>query len=362
MKECQYVNCNNLHNRRSPFCKPSHKTRQWELDNKQQNPIVNKKRPKRSPSRLSGSNKRNVSHSIAKAEIFAQNPNNSVSQSPRYYSELVPRQATFNATKIAFAIASVNEIRKPSRRRNVSNVGKALLYGFAADVIWNLLRGNTTEILHEIPIVPEVVAAPSITRAPNSSPLINALDYRKHKIQTINFNRQYRQLLGRPPKNFYAMVHGQSGHGKSYWAIQFAEYFKRNHGKVIYFAAEQRGMNLAVQNILNEVEATFQVHTEPRSLSVSDIKKYAKSYDLLVFDSFNEMDLNPEQIKEIRKSGKAAILGVLQSTKDGQFKGDNTWLHDTDIMVQLVNRVANTEQKARYNSVEPKVVNINVNS
>ena len=248
-------------------------------------------------------------------------------------------------------------------RRKVSNVGKALVYGFGADLIWNLLRGNTTEILHEIPMVPEVVAAaPSIRRAPNSSPLINALDYRKQKIETINFNRQYRQLLGRPPKNFYAMVHGQSGHGKSYWAIQFAEYFKRNHGKVLYFAAEQRGMNLAVQNILNEVEATFEVHTEPRSLTVSDIKRYAKSYDLLVFDSFTEMDLNPEQIKEIRKQGKAAILGVLQSTKDGQFKGDNTWLHDTDIMVQLVNRVANTEQKGRYHSDVPKVVNINVNS
>ena len=362
MKECKYINCNKLHDNRSDYCKPSHKTRQWEINKGKQNPIV-QKRPKRSPSRLSGSNKRNISHSIARAEIFAENPNNSVSQSPRYYSELVPRPATFNATKLAIAIASVNEIRKPSRRRNVSNVGKALVYGFAADLIWNLLRGNTTEILHEIPMVPETVAAPSVTRVRNQSgPLINALDYRKQKIDTINFDRQYRQLLGKPPKDFYMMVHGESGHGKSYWAIQFAEYFKRNHGKVLYFAAEQRGMNLAVQNILNEVQATFEVHTEPRNLTISEIKSYANKYDLLVFDSFTEMDLQPDEIKEIRKTGKAAILGVLQSTKDGKFKGDNTWLHDTDIMVQLVNRVANTEQKARYEASEPKVLNINVNS
>ena len=190
----------------------------------------------------------------------------------------------------------------------------------------------------------------------------SALDFRNKKINTIKFKRDYRQLLGLPPEDFYMIVHGQSGHGKSYWAIQFAEYFQRNHGKVLYYAAEQRGDNLALQNMMNEIEATFYHEKEPRKLTVPQIIKDANNYDLLVFDSFNEMDFSPEDVRTIRQSGKAAIVGILQSTKDGQFKGNNTWLHDTDIMVRIENRTANTDQKGRYKQAGPKTINIGVNA
>ena len=374
MKECKYINCNTLHSKRGDYCKPSHKTRQWEYVNGKKNPITNKSTSKRSGG-IYDTQMKVIEDFVAKRNKHPQNQNNGALGARlqrQYRSEFVPRKATFNATKIALGVSSFNEIRKTSGKRNIDNVGMAFIWGLGLDLIWNLIQGNTKEILYELPIVEERTAQASpaqasITRTENknnttNSPIISAVSYRNQKIDTIKFDSHYRYLLGKPPQDFYMIVHGQSGHGKSYWTIQFSEYFQRNHGDVIYFAAEQRGINLAVQNILNEVKGTFKVHTEPRNLTLSDIIKFANQYDMIVFDSFNEMNLQPEEIKQIRQSSKAAIVGVLQSTKDGNFKGENTWLHDTDIMVQLVNRVPNTEQKARYQSSDTKLINITSNA
>jgi hypothetical protein len=110
--------------------------------------------------------------------------------------------------------------------------------------------------------------------------------------------------------------------------------------------------------MLDEIQATFQIEKEPMKLTKKQIIEDLNNYDLVVFDSFNHMNLSPEEIRDLRQGGNAAIVGILQSTKDGNFKGENTWLHDTDMMVELVNRTANSGQKQRYESKTVKTINI----
>jgi len=354
MKECKYINCNILHDKRGDYCKPSHKTRQWELNNGKKNPI------KTHVTSSNSSTDKFIQGWLSEMKKVREGQNNG-SEQKRYEVINVPIKPTFNSTKLIGGGVAAYEVFKKKGSPNTKKIGTALLIGAGIDLLWNLLKGNTQQIIKEIPIIEErpireneltkKIDTPTGTRG-------SAVQYRQKNIPTIQFNRKYTNLLGRPPEDFFMLVHGQSGHGKSYWTIAFAEYFHRNIGKVMYYAAEQRGFNKGLQNMMNEIEATFDVEREPRKLSNQQIKEDAKNYDLIIFDSFNEMDLQPEVIKDIRSSGKSAIIGILQSTKDGKFKGDNTWLHDTDIMVQLVNRVPNTDQKQRYAANDTKVINM----
>ena len=361
MKICKYEKCNVVHNKRGSYCKPSHKTRQWELTNGRQNPVK-----KFAPARLK--KPYNPLTDILSKPIESSGISSIQVPQKQYRTVLVKRNPKPYISMIMGGSAFLINMMNGKGFLDSLDMGLELgIKGLAVDIVSNALIGNTKEVIEEI--------QPSITQygldkylsnresksKPNSdttSTRINSRDYRKLNIPTIKFDREFRPLLGVPPENFYMLVHGQSGHGKTYWTIRFAEYFERNHGSVIYYAAEQRGNNLAFQNMLNEIESTFQVEKEPMKLSKERIISDLNNYDLVVFDSFNHMNLTPEDIRDFRKAGNAAVVGILQSTKDGKFKGDNTWLHDADMMVQLVNRVANSEAKQRYESRGSKTINI----
>ena len=205
------------------------------------------------------------------------------------------------------------------------------------------------------------------TSKSNNKPIasrISSRDYRNEKIERISLNAKYRTLFGNPSKDFYMMVDGLPGHGKSYWVMEFAEYYNRQIGNVIYYAAEQNGQNLALQEMQNTLETTFTIERQPKKLSKSDMIKDFNQYDLVVIDSINEMGLSAKEIKDIRDASGAAIVGILQSTKDGQFKGGQEYLHDVDISVKL-NTFKPEVIKSRYKSIHDekdrgRVVKINL--
>jgi len=182
---------------------------------------------------------------------------------------------------------------------------------------------------------------------------VSAKDYRKITIPTIAMSPNYDYLFGMPSRDFYMVVHGLPANGKTSFAVRFAEYFNQFHGKVLYLASEQSGVDLAFQDILKENKAKFQIHTNPRSLSEEHLLAAFKSYDLIVLDSATDMGFYPSAVKELQEQSGKALIAILQSTKDGGFKGSQEWLHDVDISLRIEDFEAVLE-KTRFKSLNKK--------
>ena len=141
------------------------------------------------------------------------------------------------------------------------------------------------------------------------------------------------------------------GNGKTTYAVVFADYFGKEHGKTLYCPAEQAGANKDFQNLLNRlgIRASFDIQKNANVLTENDIigLVQARGYKLIVLDSVNKMRITPEGIGKIRQAcPELAILSIMQSTKDGNFKGSQEYKHDCDIYLNVENFVV-YQSKAR---------------
>jgi len=170
------------------------------------------------------------------------------------------------------------------------------------------------------------------------SEIINSREYRQIEIPTYRFAHKYSKLFGNPSTDFYMMLHGIPGQGKSHWAAKFADYFNKNHGRVLYYAAEQNGISKSFQDIQNKLKTSFDVHLHPERLTRETMINHFNSYNLIVIDSVNALKLSDKDIKLIRDNSSASVLVILQSNKDGDFKGTQSWAHDADIAIKMESR------------------------
>lgn len=182
--------------------------------------------------------------------------------------------------------------------------------------------------------------------------VITTDSYKEKNIPSLGLNRntQWHYLIGDPSTNFMAMLHGMPGNGKSTFSIQLADYFQKNHGDVLYIASEQKGLNRSFQDLLNQydVNSNFDISNNPKDHNYKSILKASKDYKLVIIDSINHIGLTVEQFEEIRdKNSKTAFLAIMQSAKDGNFKGSQEWAHNCDIIIEMKSMVA-YQTKSRY--------------
>ena len=181
--------------------------------------------------------------------------------------------------------------------------------------------------------------------------VINTDNYITKSIPSIGFNKNtpYAYLIGDPSKNFMAMLHGLPGNGKSTFAIQFANFFQKNHGRVLYVASEQSGLNRSFQSLLKKYHTSnFDVSNNPKEHNFKTLVKASKEYGLVILDSINHIGLSVEEFEKIRNSApNTAFLAIMQSAKDGNFKGSQEWAHNCDIIIEMKNMIA-YQTKSRF--------------
>jgi len=213
------------------------------------------------------------------------------------------------------------------------------------------------------PAIPQQIASPEQQRLQQSNQFaqkakqggfLNAAQYSKINIPVIAMSAEYDYLFGMPSRDFYMVIHGLPGNGKTSFAVKFAQYFNKHHGRVLYLASEQNGIDLSLQDILKNNKANFQIHTQPRQLSEADLLTAFNSYDLIVLDSATNMGFYPVDVKKLQEQSGKAMIAILQSTKDGSFKGSQEWLHDVDVSIKVDEFQAHLE-KTRYKTATKKI-------
>lgn len=166
-----------------------------------------------------------------------------------------------------------------------------------------------------------------------SSNLMCSTDFAKMQFDTIGFTGKWLDLIGDPSRGFTTMVYGRPKFGKSYLCVDFAGYLARNHGKVLYAAKEEK-LDATLQKKLNEKEVAHP------SLYVSDhLPQDLSPYDYIFLDSVTKFGLTPKDIEKLRAAnpGKSFIF-IFQTTKGGNFRGENTYQHDVDVVIEVPER------------------------
>ncbi len=234
-----------------------------------------------------------------------------------------------------------------SRIKGDDDISTILLTGAAFLIGKNLDKKNVDREVIIYPILNNKPKKGRKKKNTNKSRIMSGIEYSNAYIDSIGFKGKYNYLVGDPGHGFYMLVTGMPGNGKSTFAIKFGQYFKENHGKVLFLAGEQSGLNKPLQNLLQINNVTFDIDTKP-SKEVNEIVKTAKGYSMLILDSVNHLNLSPYDIREIKKAlPKLSIVGIMQSTKEGNFKGSQEYLHDCDIRVNCIDMIAH-QTKSRY--------------
>jgi hypothetical protein len=173
--------------------------------------------------------------------------------------------------------------------------------------------------------------------------IMKSTDFMNLQFNTLGFKDKWLNFIGDPAPGFTAMVFGMPKFGKSYLCIEFAGYLARNHGKVLYVAKEEK-LDKTLQDKLKDKNVAHE------NLTVSDaVPTDVSPYDFIFLDSINKLRLSPEDLEKLKANNKGkSFIYVFQATKGGQFKGNNEFQHDVDVVIE-VPELGKATQYGRFN-------------
>lgn len=160
----------------------------------------------------------------------------------------------------------------------------------------------------------------------------------------LNFTGKWLDFFGIPQTNFFCVIHGMSGEGKTNFAIQFAIYLAEMFGNVLYVSGEE-GFNPTFQQKIKILGADNVPSLYAADLRTGEeiLTEVESNFHFIFIDSVNNMDIDPELMKAIRaKFPQSAIIAICQSTKDGKMRGSYELIHEADIAVKVVKGIALT--------------------
>jgi predicted ATP-dependent serine protease len=169
------------------------------------------------------------------------------------------------------------------------------------------------------------------------------LDYAKY----IFGDDKYGQFMGNPAVGFHAIVFGLPKGGKSIWSMQFADYLANHFGNVLYIASEE-GFKGTIKQKITEWTTNRDKLKFGNFTGYDEIKNNINGYDFVFIDSLDFAKISVEEMEELKAlNPNTSFITVKQVTKDGKFRGSQEYAHNCDIIVEIIDGIAN--QKGRYN-------------
>jgi hypothetical protein len=163
------------------------------------------------------------------------------------------------------------------------------------------------------------------------------------EFETIGLQGKYHDLIGDPCVGFSAMVFGLPKSGKSTLCIDFAKYLAEHHGKVLYCAIEEKfGYTLK-----EKVERLKAVH--PKLYVAEEIPENFSDFNFVFIDSVSRANLTIEDLNRLRSDyPRVAFIFIFHTTKNGQFRGQNQFAHDVDVIIEVKDGKA--KSNGRFNT------------
>lgn len=179
--------------------------------------------------------------------------------------------------------------------------------------------------------------------APTPSPIqvhedfkiISASDVNGLESEKYLLDKKWRYFLNYLPKSFNAIIYGLPKAGKSHLAIQFAQYLQNKFGNVMYVSGEE-GVEEPFNDKLKKWGAKFNVAYDVKG-SFGIMKAIERTRPKFVFiDSLNRLGLNVNDIITFKETfPNTVFMYVMQSTKEGKFKGSQSIEHEVTSTIKV---------------------------
>jgi len=170
----------------------------------------------------------------------------------------------------------------------------------------------------------------------------------KMKFETLDIKGKYSTLLGDVSRGFNMAIFGAAGSGKSTVAIDLSKDLKE-HGRVIYFAAEE-GLSKSLSKKVEMLNATSPYINYSTIRSFGEIVKQINSdTKFVVLDSIERVNgITPTLLNGLyKKHPEVSFISILQANKDGNYKGESSYVHDIDILWK-VKKLSVWNEKNRF--------------
>jgi len=183
-----------------------------------------------------------------------------------------------------------------------------------------------------------------------SADRVGELEHQKYDLED-----KWRYFLNYLPTSFNGIIYGLPKAGKTHLALQFAQYLQKKFGGVMYVSGEE-GVEEPFNDKLKRYNSNFQVAYDVKG-SFGIMKLIERTKPKFVFiDSLNRLGLNVNDIISFKENfPNTVFIYIMQSTKDGNFKGGQDIAHEVTSMINVVGGVAH--QKGRT-VPEPTQLNV----
>lgn len=174
-----------------------------------------------------------------------------------------------------------------------------------------------------------------------STGIMSSTDMTHYEYEDLPFTGKWEEFIGRPAKNFHALVFGRPKMGKSYFSISFAKYLS-NFGRVIYIASEE-GFSATLKKKIDDFGLTNSQVDFANFRDFNQIKNSLRQnpYDFIFIDSINFINLEPQDVEELKDlNPDSGFVTIQQATKQGYARGSQEFAHNSDIIIEVVNGVA----------------------
>lgn len=156
----------------------------------------------------------------------------------------------------------------------------------------------------------------------------------------LEFSGKFLELIGKPSRIFSGIIWGLPKGGKSNLTVRFADYLQEYFGDVAYFAAEE-GHSSSLKEIFQRINGGRVTVVECRKRD--EIRDYIKSrsFQFIFIDSINVAGIDSEFFECLKtENPKKSFIAVVQATKSGNFKGDQSLTHNCDFVIKVIEGVA----------------------
>jgi hypothetical protein len=88
----------------------------------------------------------------------------------------------------------------------------------------------------------------------------------------------------------------------------------------------------------------------PNLYVTSELPQGLSFYDFIFLDSVNSLNLTPENLKALKAVNPTkSFVFIFQTTKEGKFRGANTFQHDVDSVIEVPEK-GKAVQFGRFNA------------
>jgi len=198
-----------------------------------------------------------------------------------------------------------------------------------------------------------VTASTLLPTAPKIDQSIGAADLLKKDIRTFLLPGPIGEFLGELERNMLAIAMvGDAGAGKSTMTMAIARAFDLAGYRTIFYSLEI-GMGKPLQDMIKRNPLSNQVRITDKG-DLAAVRESAKSYDLLIVDSFGKLGCKAEEWDRLRQNfPDTMFLAIFQKTSSGSSRGGASVDYDASMVINLTRdkesgkRVAHM-RKSRY--------------